>query len=64
MKWLILTGDAIFLHDSCLLEQQEDDILYRAVEVEVKGHDIAVLKSYERFVSMAAKELDVTVSDM
>ena len=39
----------------------EDDCLYSKVIVEVKGHDPAVINSYEKFVSMAAEGLDVKI---
>lgn len=42
----------------------ELDQLYKTVDIEVKSHDTAVLNSYETFVKMAAKELDVTISKM
>lgn len=41
--------------------EAEDDILFQMVEVEVKGHEPAVLQSYQWFVTYAAKELDISV---
>lgn len=48
----------------CCLQSigNEPDKLYKTLEIEVKGHDLAVIKSYEQFVCMAARELDVNVS--
>uniref|UniRef100_A0A8C9S8B4 Small ribosomal subunit protein uS10m n=2 Tax=Scleropages formosus TaxID=113540 RepID=A0A8C9S8B4_SCLFO len=40
----------------------EPDVLYQKVEVLVKGHDRAVLDSYEFFTTMAAKELGINIS--
>ncbi|KAL4630489.1 28S ribosomal protein S10, mitochondrial [Arapaima gigas] len=41
---------------------EEPDTLYQKVEVLLKGHDRAVLDSYETFATMAAKELGVSIS--
>jgi len=43
---------------------EEPDQLYKTVEVEVKGHDTAVLYSYEKFVAMAAGNLGIKISNM
>ncbi|KAM9778998.1 small ribosomal subunit protein uS10m [Syngnathus typhle] len=40
---------------------EEPDTLFKKVTVLVKGHDRAVLDSYEYFATMAAKELGVTI---
>ncbi|XP_071832834.1 uncharacterized protein [Apostichopus japonicus] len=40
-------------------EEEEEDQLYKWIELKVKGHDNAVLDSYQTFVSSAAKELDI-----
>lgn len=40
--------------------QPERDILYKKLDVEVRGHDPAVLKSYEWFATKTAKELEIT----
>ncbi len=42
-------------------EVEEPDALYKRLLLEMKGHDRAVLASYQQFVSMAAQELDVNV---
>ena len=42
----------------------EPDTLLQNVSVLVKGHDRAVLDSYESFASMAAKELGITLGDV
>lgn len=41
----------------------EQDKLYKCVEVEVRGHDPAVLRSYKWYATQAAKMLDITVGD-
>lgn len=41
---------------------EEPDTLFQRISVLVKGHDRAVLDSYEFFATMAAKELGITVS--
>ena len=43
------------------VQQTEEDILYKKIDVEIKGHDVAVLRSYTKFICHAAKELDITV---
>lgn len=43
-------------------ELEEDDSLFKKLEIEVKGHDTAVLNSYEKFVRMTAKELEINLS--
>ncbi|XP_061610179.1 small ribosomal subunit protein uS10m [Phyllopteryx taeniolatus] len=40
---------------------EEPDTLFRKVTVLVKGHDRAVLDSYEYFATMAAKELAISI---
>ena len=39
----------------------EPDTLYKRLSVLVKGHDKAVLDSYEYFAVLAAKELGISV---
>lgn len=41
--------------------QEEDDKLYKKLEVELRGHDPAVLKSYEWFTKTAAEHLNIEV---
>ncbi|XP_028997172.1 probable 28S ribosomal protein S10, mitochondrial [Betta splendens] len=41
---------------------EEPDTLFQKVSVLVKGHDRAVLDSYEFFATTAAKELGITIS--
>ncbi|KAL5006500.1 hypothetical protein ScPMuIL_015306 [Solemya velum] len=43
-------------------ELDEPDCLYKQITLEVKGHDPAVLRSYEQFVVLAANELDIEVA--
>ncbi|CAG5114746.1 unnamed protein product [Candidula unifasciata] len=38
------------------------DELYRQLTIEVKGHDKAILNSYQKFTAMAAEELDVNIT--
>ncbi|MBN3323229.1 RT10 protein, partial [Atractosteus spatula] len=40
---------------------EEPDTLYQSVAVLVKGHDRAVLDSYEFFATLAAQELGITI---
>jgi len=39
------------------------DKLYRQVEIEVRGHDNAVLSSYTKFAVTAAQHLDIKVAE-
>ncbi len=57
MIWIKLT---LFQVDTT----DESDDLYKIIEVEVKGHDMRVLNSYEKFVAMTAAELDINVAKM
>lgn len=41
---------------------EEPDTLFQKVSLLVKGHDSAVLDSYEFFATMAAEELGITIS--
>ena len=41
----------------------EPEILYRAIDLLVLGHEKSVLESYLSFCETAAKELDITVND-
>ncbi|XP_041831717.1 probable 28S ribosomal protein S10, mitochondrial [Melanotaenia boesemani] len=41
---------------------EEPDTLFQKVDILVKGHDRAVLDSYETFATSAAKELSITIS--
>lgn len=40
---------------------EEPDTLYQRLSVQVKGHDKAVLDSYEFFATLAARELGLTL---
>lgn len=46
---------------SSITVTEEPDTLLQKVSLLVKGHDTAVLDSYEFFASMAAKELGITI---
>lgn len=37
----------------------EDDKLYKSLEIELRGHDPMVMKSYVKFSTAAAKHLDI-----
>lgn len=41
--------------------QEEDDKLYKRLEIEVRGHDPAVIKSYIKFATTAAEHLNIDV---
>jgi small subunit ribosomal protein S10 len=41
------------------VEEGEPDKLYRIVELELKGHDPAVLKSFVKFATTAGNHLDI-----
>ncbi|KAG7239218.1 hypothetical protein INR49_029971, partial [Caranx melampygus] len=47
---------------SAITVTEEPDVLFKRVSVLVKGHDRAVLDSYEFFATTAAKELGITIS--
>ena len=40
------------------------DELYKRLYVEVRGHDPAVLDSYEKFVRLVSTELDIQLTNM
>lgn len=42
-------------------QEEEEDKLYKWIELKVKGHDDAVLESYRIFVTSTAKELNIEV---
>ncbi|XP_073694497.1 small ribosomal subunit protein uS10m isoform X2 [Garra rufa] len=42
-------------------ESEEPDVLYQKLSVRVKGHDKAVLDSYEFFATLAAQELGLNL---
>lgn len=44
--------------------EQEDDKLYKRLEIELRGHDKMVIKSYVKFATTAAQHLDIDVGDM
>lgn len=39
----------------------EDDKLYKRLEIELRGHDKAVLKSYVKFALTAAEHLNIDI---
>lgn len=53
-----------FVRNYCLVQCEDVDKLYKALIVEVRGHDKAVLNSYESFVRMAANELSINLKQV
>ncbi|KAM6915136.1 small ribosomal subunit protein uS10m [Xenentodon cancila] len=49
---------------SSITVTEEPDTLFQKVVVLVKGHDRAVLDSYEFFATLAAKELGITIDKL
>lgn len=39
----------------------EDDKLYKRLEIELRGHDPMVMKSYVKFATTAAKHLEIDI---
>lgn len=50
--------------DTSSSEEYQPDKLYKKVEIEVRGHDPAVLKSYVTFSAMAAEHLELKMSNV
>lgn len=46
---------------NALASEEEDDKLYKRLEIEVRGHDPAVIKSYIKFATTAAEHLNIEV---
>lgn len=42
-------------------EEQESDKLFKRLELEIRGHDPAVMKSYVKFATTAATHLNIEV---
>ncbi|XP_033100012.1 28S ribosomal protein S10, mitochondrial-like isoform X2 [Anneissia japonica] len=59
-----LFSDKVRQDESKIETTDEEDELYKWIEIRVKGHDESVLDSYEMFVSMAAKELEITLDSI
>nr|XP_003699227.1 PREDICTED: 28S ribosomal protein S10, mitochondrial-like isoform X1 [Megachile rotundata] len=57
------TVQASFTNTSSV-EKYQPDKLYKKIEIEVRGHDPAVLKSYVTFTTMAARHLELDVSNI
>ncbi|XP_028295633.1 small ribosomal subunit protein uS10m isoform X2 [Gouania willdenowi] len=53
---------SLLSNQSSVTVTEEPDTLFQKITVKVKGHDKAVLDSYEFFTTMAAKELGITIS--
>jgi len=45
-------------------EEGEEDLLYKTIWIEARCADRGVLDSYEKFVSMTAKYLNINISRM
>uniref|UniRef100_A0A2C9L7Z5 Small ribosomal subunit protein uS10m n=1 Tax=Biomphalaria glabrata TaxID=6526 RepID=A0A2C9L7Z5_BIOGL len=50
--------------ESLVTSTGKKDDLYRQLTLEIKGHDSAILNSYQKFTAMAAKELGVNIVSM
>ncbi|XP_072017138.1 small ribosomal subunit protein uS10m-like [Amphiura filiformis] len=50
------------LHEQ--VKNPDEDTLYKWIELRCKGHDDAVLESYQMFVSMAAQELGIQIDNI
>ncbi|XP_015225210.1 PREDICTED: 28S ribosomal protein S10, mitochondrial isoform X1 [Cyprinodon variegatus] len=69
-RFQLLQSSSTFFHTATHLSStpftitatDEPDTLFQKVVVLVKGHDRAVLDSYEFFATMAAKELGITMA--
>ncbi|KHJ42923.1 hypothetical protein D918_07007 [Trichuris suis] len=57
-EFSLLLGE---IDSSKTLDKVQDDTLYKCISLEVKGHDRAVLNSYEMFVLSAAGHLGIAV---
>lgn len=42
-------------------EKQESDKLYKRLELEIRGHDPMVMKSYIKFATTAAEHLNIEI---
>ncbi|KAI5617331.1 putative 28S ribosomal protein S10, mitochondrial [Silurus asotus] len=58
----VSTANVSSLHSPPVTVTDEPDLLFQKLVVLVKGHDKAVLDSYEFFVTLAAKELGLTLT--
>lgn len=54
----------VMLFEWCRQETPRPDALYRLLEVELRGHDTAVMNSYVKFVSMACEELEINLNSV
>ncbi|KAM3603544.1 uncharacterized protein V6R79_024348 [Siganus canaliculatus] len=61
-RTFIHTAKVLASTPSSITVTEQPDTLLQKVSLLVKGHDKAVLDSYEFFATMAAKELNITVS--
>lgn len=65
MKWVQFSNLHVDvpknLTESAITISNEPDTLYKCLSVLVKGHDKAVLDSYEYFAVLAAKELGISI---
>lgn len=47
---------------SKVTETDEQDTLYREIDIYIKGHENSVLESYSSFVKIAANELGIEIA--
>lgn len=49
------------LENATNTEKQESDKLYKRLELEIRGHDPMVMKSYIKFATTAAEHLNIEI---
>ncbi|OAF70560.1 hypothetical protein A3Q56_01648 [Intoshia linei] len=58
-----ITKENLSQEAECDEHLQNVDDLFSMVHLKLKGHDIAVLKSYQTFIEMVSKNLDLTIKE-
>lgn len=61
MRFLSAQADSELKSQNAAVQEEEDDKLYKRLEIEVRGHDPAVIKSYIKFATTAAEHLNIDV---
>ncbi|XP_053978670.1 28S ribosomal protein S10, mitochondrial [Hylaeus volcanicus] len=61
LQYALCSTKTTFVSTSPAQQQPAADKLYKKIEIEVRGNDAAVLKSYGQFAVMAAEHLSITV---
>lgn len=56
-------SDAIIENAVNAEHEQEPDKLYKRLELEIRGHDPMVMKSYVKFATTAAEHLNIEVGN-